>query len=205
MKLSFLRLENKDDGFTLVECLIVVVMMSLIMGWGLPNIRRQLMNKTTNNYTLRVEAGLQSLRMRQGVMKTSCNMQFKDNAVSSINNLKFQTPKDVLELSHLQSPTELVERDKRLKCSGNPITNQQFRFLDTERGPGSDKVEISVSRKNFVISPPGTSEDGGSLIILIRSRKYDEVSPPLQIRCVEFTGNGLTRIGSWENNMCATI
>ena len=61
---------KNNEGFTLVECLIVLVLISLALAWSIPNLRRQLIRQSVNNYVLRIEAGLQALRMKQAVVKT---------------------------------------------------------------------------------------------------------------------------------------
>lgn len=192
-----------NQGFTLLELLVASIVIGVMAGIGVPNYRRQLIRGSVNNYALRVEAGLQSLRMKQAVMKTSCIMQFPDEAVTPVNAItlsNFVRPNQSIEVGKLTA----IQKQQRLNCSDDPNINQQFRFLDTEEGPGSDKVEISVTRRQFTISPPGTSDDGGSLAILIRAKKHDSLNPALPIRCVEFTGNGLSRVGDWENGRCET-
>ena len=195
--------KKSNRGFTLIELLIVLIILGIIAGWGVPNLRRQLIRRSVNNYALRIEAGLQSLRVKQAVMKTSCTMQFPSEAITPIGELapsNFVAPNQSLEIGRMSS----VEKQQRLNCSDDPSTNQRFRFLDTEQGPGSERVEISVTRNRFIISPPGTSDDGGSLVILIRAKDHERLSPALAIRCVEFTGNGLSRVGDWENGRCET-
>ena len=194
---------NSQKGFTLLECIIVAVLIGATVSWTVPNIRRHLIRQSVNNYVLRIEAGLQSLRMKQAVMKTSCVMQFPPEAITIVGDTtetNFLAPEQTIEVGKLTAPT----KKDRLDCSDDPAINQEFRFLDTEQGPGSEDVELSFTRSQFTISPPGTSDDGGSLVILIRAKAHALLKPSLPIRCVEFTGNGLSRVGDWENARCET-
>lgn len=194
---------KNSEGFTLIECLIVLVLISLALAWSIPNLRRQLIRQSVNNYVLRVEAGLQALRMKQGVLKTGCKMNFPGDALTTVgpgSTSKFKSPETTIEVAKL-TPTE---KQNRLNCSDNLLINQGFRFLDTEQGRGTEDVELSFSRSQFSISPPGTSDDGGSLVILVRAKQHASLQPELPIRCVEFSPNGLSRIGDWENGNCET-
>merc|ERR1711907_648517 len=74
---------NYQQGFTLLQQLIVAVLIGVATSWSVPNIRRQLIRQSVNNYVLRIEAGLQSLRVKQAVMKTSCVMQFPQEAITT--------------------------------------------------------------------------------------------------------------------------
>ena len=195
--------KKNNEGFTLVECLIVLVLISLALAWSIPNLRRQLIRQSVNNYVLRIEAGLQALRMKQAVVKTGCEMNFPSDALTIVGPQsisKFRSPEDTIEVAKL-TPTE---KQNRLNCSDNPLINQGFRFLDSEQGRGTEDVELSFSRSEFIISPPGTSDDGGSLIILVRAKQHASLQPKLPIRCVEFSPNGLSRMGDWENGNCET-
>ena len=182
---------------------MTVVLISLIITWGLPNFRRQLIRQSVKNYVQRVEAGLQSLRMKQAIVKTECKMQFPLEALTPIGEnspSNFVAPNQSIELGTLSSE----KRRGRLHCSDDPVVNRSFRFLDTEKGPGSEEVEISVTRSDFKTSPPGTSVDGKSIVILIRAKQHETLNPALLIRCVELTANGLALIGHWESGRCET-
>ena len=192
---------KNSEGFTLIECLIVLVLISLALAWSIPNLRRQLIRQSVNNYVLRIEAGLQALRMKQAVVKTGCEMNFPSDALTTVGPgsiSKFKSPEMTIEVAKLTAN----EKKDRLNCSDDPMINQGFRFLDTEQGRGT--VELSFSRSKFTISPPGTSDDGGSLVILVRGKQHASLQPKLPIRCVEFSPNGLSRMGDWKNGNCET-
>ena len=194
---------KNNKGFSLVECLIVIILIGVAIGWSIPNLRRQLIRQSLNNYVLRIEAGLQALRMKQAVMKTGCEMNFPNDALTTVGPQsisQFKPPEATIEVAKLSAN----EKKDRLNCSNNPMINQGFRFLDTEQGRGTEDVELSFSRSKFTISPPGTSDDGGSLIILVRAKQHASLQPELPIRCVEFSPNGLSRMGDWESGRCET-
>ena len=187
----------------MVECLIVIILIGIAIGWSIPNLRRQLIRQSLNNYVLRIEAGLQALRMKQAVMKTGCEMNFPSDALTTVGAgsiSKFKSPETTIEVAKLTTN----EKKNRLNCSDDPMINQGFRFLDSEQGPGTEDVELSFSRSQFSISPPGTSDDGGSLVILVRAKQHASLQPELPIRCVEFSPNGLSRMGDWESGRCET-
>ena len=194
---------KNSEGFTLVECLIVLGLISTALAWSIPNLRRQLIRQSVNNYVLRIEAGLQALRMKQAVVKTGCEMNFPSDSLTTVGPQsisQFKPPEATIEVAKLSAN----EKKDRLNCSDNPMINQGFRFLDTEQGRGTEDVELSFSRSKFTISPPGTSDDGGSLVILVRAKQYASLQPKLPIRCVEFSPNGLSRMGDWKNGNCET-
>jgi len=147
---------KNNNGFTLVECLIVIILIGVAIGWSIPNLRRQLIRQSLNNYVLRIEAGLQALRMKQAVVKTGCEMNFPSDALTTVGAgsiSKFKSPETTIEVAKLTTN----EKKNRLNCSDDPMINQGFRFLDSEQGPGTEDVELSFSRSQFSISPPGTS------------------------------------------------
>ena len=280
---------KKTNGFTLLEFLIILIFISLLTAWGLPSYRRQVARQNIDRYVQRIEAGLYSLRAKQGVMKTTCRMQFPSVTNSDYSrNLTFASPSEVVEVNHLDAATKINTRlscwqtlaeeqciveqrdlalnlrndtptcssrsayvqdlngsktlcddgdikactlieneankskcahgeqsscnDLRTECI-NGVTwacdwlnwiefNEQFRYVSVEGSRESKKVEVSTTKTHFAISPPGTSTAGDSLVILVRSIDHASFSPALDIRCVEFTGNGLVKTGVWTNHTC---
>lgn len=195
----YLSKKSNETGFTLLEFLVMFIFISLLTAWGVPSFQRQIARQTVNRFSQRLEAGLYSLRARQGVMKTSCKMIFDQSTVltsSAPNN--FGAAKDVVELSHLDP----IARKQRMNCSSNLTTNNSFRLLNIENTRDSKNIEVASTRTSFEISPPGTSTSGDSLTLLVRSKKHSTFNPPLAVRCIVFSANGLIKTGAWSNSNC---
>ena len=107
------NIPTNQQGFSLLELLIVAIIVSLGSAWALPQYRRQLALNQLDQYTQQIESGLFSLRARQSSEGTSCEINFNSNFVGTSNTTSgFGTPADLVELSHLTDQ----QRVQRLEC-----------------------------------------------------------------------------------------
>ena len=67
---------TNEQGFSLLELLIVLVIVTLGTSWAIPQYRRQLALNQLDQYTQQIESGLFSLRARQSSEGTSCEINF---------------------------------------------------------------------------------------------------------------------------------
>ena len=192
---------NKS-GFTLLELIVVVSIISLTLAWALPQFKRRMDKSSVQTFTQAVVSGFYSLRARQGTDGSGCDIGFSSK-YNFNNGNKFGSAKDIFELNHLNGK----QRDDRLKCCdsaqcwnepGDFTWAKPYRFLNLEGSPSSERVELQVSSERYELSPPGTSAIAEPLVILVRSINWNQDSlRPLPTQCIEVTSNGVVRKGTW--------
>ncbi|MDB4336298.1 type II secretion system GspH family protein [Synechococcus sp. AH-603-M21] len=197
--------KTEEAGFTLLELIVVICIISLTLAWALPQFRRRTEKLSVQTFTQSLVSGLYSLRARQGTDGSGCDIGFSSKYNFNNGNM-FGLAKDLFELNHLNGK----ERDERLKCCdsaqcwnepGHLTWAKPYRFLNLEGSPSSKRVELQVSSHRYELSPPGTSAIAEPLIILVRSQNWNQDSlRPLPTLCVEVTSNGVVRKGKWNQN-----
>ena len=197
--------KTEEAGFTLLELIVVICIISLTLAWALPQFRRRIEKLSVQTFTQTLVSGLYSLRARQGTDGSGCDIGFSSK-YNFNNGNTFGSAKDLFELNHLKGK----ERDDRLKCCdsaqcwnepGHLTWAKPYRFLNLEGSPSSKRVELQVSSNRYELSPPGTSAIAEPLIILVRSQNWNQDSlRPLPTLCVEVTSNGVVRKGKWNQN-----
>ena len=197
--------KTEESGFTLLELIVVISIISLTLAWALPQFRRRTDKLSVQTFTQALISGLYSLRARQGTDGSGCDIGFASK-YNFNNGNTFGSAKDLFELNHLNGK----ERDDRLKCCdsaqcwnepGHLTWAKPYRFLNLEGSPSSKRVELQVSSNRYELSPPGTSAIAEPLIILVRSQNWNKDSlRPLPTLCVEVTSNGVIRKGKWNQN-----
>ena len=189
---------SNEQGFSLLELLVVLIIVTLGTSWAIPQYRRQLALNQLDQYTQQIESGLFSLRARQSSEGTSCEINFNSNFVGTSNTTSgFGAPADLVELSHLtdQQRIQRLECCDATQCDWDP----PYRLMDQENTAVSRNVELKVSEANYSLSPPGTSTDANALVLLVRSTNWNQdPERPLPLRCVKFSTTGHLHRGSWE-------
>ena len=192
------KIPTNQQGFSLLELLIVAIIVSLGSAWALPQYRRQLALNQLDQYTQQIESGLFSLRARQSSEGTSCEINFNSNFVGTDNSTSgFGAPADLVELSHLpdQQRIQRLECCDATQCAWDP----PYRLMDRENTAVSRSVELKVSEASYSLSPPGTSTDENPLVLLVRSTNWNQdPRRPLPLRCVKFSSAGHLHRGTWE-------
>ena len=193
---------STSQGFTLLECLVVIIIVMLGSAWVIPQYRRQLALNQLDQYSQQIETGLFSLRARQSAEGTSCEISINPSFVGIDNSRSgYGEPTEVLELSHLKKE----ERDKRLRCCDATRCewNRPYQLMSREGTSLSKTVEVKFSKANYLLSPPGTSTDGDPLIILVRAQHgRDDPRRPLPLRCIKLSTSGHLHRGTWEKSRC---
>jgi prepilin-type N-terminal cleavage/methylation domain-containing protein len=195
--------KSNKSGFTLLELIVVISIISLTLAWALPQFKRRMDKSSVQTFTQALVSGLYSLRARQGTDGSGCDIGFSSK-YNFNNGNTFGSAKDLFELNHLNGN----QRDERLKCCdsaqcwnepGDLTWAKPYRFLNLEGSPSSERVELQVSSERYELSPPGTSAIAEPLVILVRSINWNQDSlRPLPTQCVEVTSNGVVRKGTWD-------
>ncbi|KZR77471.1 type II secretion system protein [Prochlorococcus marinus] len=191
-----------SQGYSLLEILVVITIVSILSAYGVPRFRRNVAQGQVDRYTQFIESGLFNLRARLGQSKSSCSFSLDQD----LTKKTFGPPWLLLEF---QQPDGSQSNTQRLKCCWNQdgeIVNctpellkgkSRYRFLTIEGTRESKEVEVSASQASYELSPPGTSAQHDNLTILVRSR-HSSQEPLLRTRCVELSGNGHIRSGTWN-------
>ena len=217
---------KKSQGFTLLELLAGIVIVSIGISTAVPSFLRQVQQSEVDRYTTQLEAGFFSLRSKLGQQKTSCILTFPTSGLTSfappIDMIETQTNPTLLECCDTQIggcaystdiPGEIIKQ-KNLKLAAEerePLDQDQIlkikrersiRLVNNEGSPESRQVEVAVSAEVYELTPPGTSTTGDELMILVRSKHT--ANEKLRTRCLKISGTSTIYRGSWNENssMC---
>ena len=207
------QMTSKSAGFSLLELLVGMVIVSISLSAAIPSYVRNMRQKEVDRYTQQLEAGFFGLRAKLGQQKTSCTLNFDQNGLSN-----FVTPADLVEMQDhrsgsnaatvilkLQDNPAVVPMDRRLgRCwpgvqrgrKRKIIRDRSLRLLDREGTPESESVEVSVNLASYELTPPGTSTMSNDLIFVIRSTNTQEQR--LRTRCLQISGTGTIVRASWD-------
>ena len=207
-------MKSKSAGFSLLELLVGMVIVTIGLTAAIPSFTRNIRQGEVDRYTQQLEAGFFGLRAKLGQQKTSCTLNFDTNG---LNN--FAPPADVVEMQSHPERIECCNSDieaagRSSGCAYGPeigtllardssgaekekiIRDRSLRLLDREGTPESDAVEVSVNLANYELTPPGTSTMSEDLIFLIRSTTTGEQR--LRTRCLQISGTGTIVRASWD-------
>jgi len=182
-----------QNGFTLLEVLVVILITSLTTTWALPNFHKQQLQGQVDRYTSSAESGLRNLRSRLRQDRLSHCICFLPNqwALPASMGLERHQP----DSGH-SAPA--------ISCIGGGSL-PDLRIMNLEGTSASLQVEVHSNQSTFCITPPGTTATAGNLRLLFRSSKQNN-NPGLLVRCLEMNGNGYLLRGSWNptTTTCST-
>ncbi|AII50048.1 hypothetical protein KR52_13025 [Synechococcus sp. KORDI-52] len=207
-------MKPKSAGFSFVELLVAMVIMTIALSASIPSYQRNMRQGEVDRYTQQLESGFFGLRAKLGQQKTSCTLNFGQNG---LNN--FVAPANLVEMKDHPERMECCNSDieaagRSSGCAYGPeigallavgtsgadkdniIRNRSLRLLDREGTTESKAVEMSVNLANYELTPPGTSTMSDNLVFLIRSTNTEEQR--LRTRCVQISGTGTVTRGSWD-------
>ena len=211
---------QNEAGFSLLEMVVTVAILSIAIATTLPIITRNRWQADVDQYALQLETGLYGLRAKLGAKKTSCTIDFP-------SIFTFRPPEELIEFSQNPDnhPTKFQccdstivaakeSTDSGSDCShpgneigdltGNPLDN--LRLVQQESSTASQAVRVAVSRTDFGFTPPGTTANAGTLTFLLcHNRALDnnnetqciDAQNRLNIRCVQIDGTGGVSRGRW--------
>ena len=205
---------SKSAGFSLLELLVGMVIVSISLSAAIPSYVRNMRQKEVDRYTQQLEAGFFGLRAKLGQQKTSCTLNFDQNGLSN-----FVTPAELVEMQDHPERIECCNSDieaagRSSGCAYGPeigtllaggssgaekekiVRDRSLRLLDREGTPESESVEVSVNLASYELTPPGTSTMSNDLIFLIRSTNTQEQR--LRTRCLQISGTGTIVRASWD-------
>ena len=214
-------MKSKSAGFSLLELLVGMVIVTIGLTAAIPSYLRNMRQGEVDRYTQQLEAGFFGLRAKLGQQKTSCTLNFDQNG---INN--FAAPADVVEMKEHPERIECCNSDiaaagQSSGCAYGPeigtlladgssgdekakiIRDRSLRLLDREGTPESEAVEVSVNLASYELTPPGTSTMSDDLIFLIRSTNTQEQR--LRTRCLQISGTGTIVRASWDASTSSCV
>ena len=72
----FPPMKRQKNGFTLVEMVVALSLLSIATAATVPTITRNRWQKDVNGYAIKLESGLLDLKAKLGKQKTSCEIKF---------------------------------------------------------------------------------------------------------------------------------
>ena len=207
-------MKSKSAGFSLLELLVGMVIISIGLSAAIPSYLRNMRQGEVDRYTQQLEAGFFGLRAKLGRQKTSCTLQFDQSGLDN-----FVAPADLVEMQKHPERIECCNSDieaagQASGCANGPeigallaqgqpaekqpkiIRERSLRLLDQEGTPESQVVEVAVNLHRYELTPPGTSTMSDDLIFLIRSTNTQEQR--LRTRCLQISGTGTVIRASWD-------
>ena len=145
IKKSILR--NKSFGFTIVELIIVVGMISIFSGLMLPSFLNWIRTEQINSYTRELREYLRVVRLDARRWGSICNVNTNSISYNSVPNDKNYYGYDV-------------------SCSGQPRTINSL-------APAINNSIFQVTNLDFRITPNGRISSDGSVVIVIGSRYFN--------------------------------
>ena len=215
----FSLMKKQTIGFTLVEMVVAMSLLTIATAATVPMITKNRWQKDVNDYALKLESGLLDLKAKLGKQKTSCEIEFPAP-------YSFETPENLVEFSQQSSGnmttmqccnSEISQLTNDPDCiNGAPgptlsaLTGREqdnLRMVQYESTPESKLVRIAVSTTNFGFTPPGTTLNAEQITFLIchqqslsgeNSKTCVANKNQLDIRCVQIDGTGEVANGIWK-------
>jgi len=142
-----IKKNNKSSGFTIVELIIVVGMISIFSSLSLPSFLNWLRIEKVNSYTRELREYFRVVRLNARRWGTSCDINTNIISYNGVPNDKNYYGFSVL----------CRDNSRSLNALAPAINNSIFQ----------------ISNKNFRITPNGRISSDGSVVIVIGSRYFN--------------------------------
>ncbi len=139
-------MDNKSAGFTLVELIISIGMMSVLSGLVLPSFLNWIRTEKVNSYTRELKEYFRVVKLNSRRWGSSCQININSLAHNGVLNDKNYYGYDV-------------------SCSGRPTTINNM-------APALNNSIFQVVNKEFLITPNGRISSDQSIVIVIGSKYH---------------------------------
>ena len=146
LKIFKLKLDNESAGFTLVELIISIGMMSVLSGLVLPSFLNWIRTEKVNSYTRELKEYFRVVKLNSRRWGSSCQININSIAHNGVLNDKNYYGYDV-------------------ECSGRPTTINNM-------APALNNSIFQVVNKEFLITPNGRISSDQSIVIVIGSQYH---------------------------------
>ena len=141
------KMDNESAGFTLVELIISIGMMSVLSGLVLPSFLNWIRTEKVNSYTRELKEYFRVVKLNSRRWGSSCQININSIAHNGVLNDKNYYGYDVA-------------------CSGRPTTINNM-------APALNNSIFQVVNKEFLITPNGRISSNQSIVIVIGSKYHN--------------------------------
>ena len=147
LKFFIQKIKNDNSGFTLVELIITVGMMSVLSGAIFPSFLNWIRTEKVNSYTRELKEYFRVVKLNSRRWGSSCQININSIAHNGVLNDKNYYGYDV-------------------ECSGRPTTINNM-------APALNNSIFQVINKEFLITPNGRISSDQSIVIVIGSKYHN--------------------------------
>lgn len=189
---------STDEGFTLLELIVVIAIIAMTTAWSIPEFRRGIEQAQVDRYAKNVESGLFSFRAKMGAFKESCKIDFGN--IPEFKMGEYASTSTMLEQKTFLKSGQSIrnQTDPLYRCNysnddlvdlsidSSEISNQSEAIQRVEQVAASvrlvgqlnskehHRVEIASTAQTYTFTPPGTSINGNSMTLLIQSKEANQ-------------------------------
>lgn len=216
------RRKEKEQGFSLVEVIVAMAIMSIGTMAVIPNILTRFRQASVDSYTQKLEAGLSQLKANMIGRQDSCTLRFPSGEIgpAEIDNLTIEETSETGD-PDCPKPTRMGTYSVRDSngnviedSEGNPevamrtMASTKLRLLNLRNSHNSfeaDDLKIKITPESITINTVGgVVASTQPLLIRVRSKSlYDKGKGHERCLEMEATTGSLNR-GTWKDSTCGT-
>ncbi len=158
---------RKNFGFSIVELIIAIGMMSIFSGLMLPSFLNWIRTEKVNSYTRELREYFRVVRLNARRWGTSCSIITNSIAYNSV-------------------PNDKNYYGYTVSCSDNNLTINSL-------APAINNSIFQVTNKDFRITPNGRISSDGSIVIVIGSKYYNSGASMLNCLVIQSPTGHITK------------